>query len=269
MHRFFVRLTPIHLHDTEHVPFCPKIDIQMDLSSLTVANIDLNGTKRVCYFRQDTSDQKVLDQIFKGGAYDISLIPRYAEIEGAFQAHLEAGQTPLIIDAGANIGASALFFALIFPGSLVYAIEPERSNFELLVENTKGLNVVCIQAALSEKPGRARVVDNGNGFWGFQTEASSDLEDAIPCVTVEEILERKEHENCWPFLAKIDIEGAEASLFEGHPAWLRKIPVLIVELHDWLFPAAGTSKSFIRCMSEEDRDFIPLGENVLAINHVL
>lgn len=241
----------------------------MDNSSLLAADIELNGTKRVCYFRKDTSDLNVLNQILRGRAYDISRIPRYREIEAALETQAAAGLAPLIIDAGANIGVSALFFALAYPGSVVYAIEPEKSNYDLLVENTKGLNIVCAQAALSDRSGRARVLDNGLGNWGFQTQASSDIEGTVPSITMDEIFERELGDGRWLFLAKIDIEGAESALFEGHPSWTRKVPILIVELHDWLFPKGGTSHSFLKCMSEEDRDFIPLGENILAIRHDL
>src|SRR5688572_25526614 len=37
-----------------------------------------------------------------------------------------------VIDAGANIGASTVYLAHLFPESKIIAIEPERENFRLL-----------------------------------------------------------------------------------------------------------------------------------------
>jgi hypothetical protein len=68
-----------------------------------------------------------------------------------------------------------------------------------------------------------------------------------------------------PFIAKIDIEGGEAELFAAETGWVDQFPLLIVELHDWLLPRAGTSRSFLRCVAGLDRDFVYLGENVFSI----
>ena len=37
------------------------------------------------------------------------------------------GKRPLIVDAGANIGASAAFFAMTYPTAKIVAIEPEAT----------------------------------------------------------------------------------------------------------------------------------------------
>jgi FkbM family methyltransferase len=242
----------------------------MDFSRLAQAHITFDGRPHTCYFRQDSSDKKVIDQIFNGQAYELRGLARFEEIREAISAQAAVGKAPLIIDAGANIGISAFFFANNYPGSVVYAIEPEKSNFELLVENTKGLKVICVQAALSDKPGRVRIVDEGEGNWGFRTEMADQLEGSIPAITMDDIIEQELLDDRWLLMAKIDIEGAEAAVFEGHPAWIKKVPVLIVELHDWLFPKKGTSRSFMKSMAaEEDIDIVPMGENMVVIRHKL
>jgi len=59
------------------------------------------------------------------------------------------GTPKLIIDAGANIGISALYFAQRFPDAKIYAIEPEEGNFELLKKNCNGRpNIILKKAAL-------------------------------------------------------------------------------------------------------------------------
>ena len=43
-----------------------------------------------------------------------------------------AGIKPVIVDAGANVGYSALYFASLFPGVCVLAVEANRTSFEIL-----------------------------------------------------------------------------------------------------------------------------------------
>src|SRR5215475_12556495 len=40
-----------------------------------------------------------------------------------------------IVDAGANIGMASIYFARRYPGAKIFAIEPETSNFAILLKN--------------------------------------------------------------------------------------------------------------------------------------
>src|SRR5579862_3192338 len=108
----------------------------MDNAAVLSTELFLNGTKRTCYYRKGSSDEQVLEHIFNGHCYDLTRFPCYQGIEAAFNARKAEGKTPLIIDAGANIGISSVFFSMAFPGSKVFAIEPAKSNYDLMVENT-------------------------------------------------------------------------------------------------------------------------------------
>ncbi len=210
-----------------------------------------------------------MTQVFKNRAYDLQRLPRYSELTQLLNEKLIEGKRPLIVDAGANIGVSALYFSVLFPKAAVVAIEPEDSNFQLLQKNVEALGVECIHGALSSSPGYMSIVDPGKGFWGFRTEVTKDPNMGVPCVTLDEIFEREAAKGGWPFLVKIDIEGGEGLLFEQNTSWVDKTPLLIVELHDWLLPKAGTSQSFLRCISQYDRDFVFIGENVYSIKNDL
>jgi hypothetical protein len=54
-------------------------------------------------------------------------------------------------------------------------------------------------------------------------------------------------------------------LFSGNTEWVARSPLIIVELHDWLLPKAKTSRPFLQCISQLDRDFIYHGEDVYSI----
>jgi len=71
----------------------------------------------------------------------------------------------VIVDAGANMGVFAIFCAVKFPHSMIYAYEPTPSTFEVLKENAKFYpNISCTMAALGDRDGEASlVVVPGNG----------------------------------------------------------------------------------------------------------
>jgi len=69
---------------------------------------------------------------------------------------LSKNNQPKIIDCGANIGMSVLFFKMLYPNSSILAFEPNPQAFEMLVKNIEEnnlRNVTTINAALSNKNG--------------------------------------------------------------------------------------------------------------------
>ena len=236
---------------------------------LSTVNINFDGRIRTLHYRAGSSDEGVITQVFKNRAYDLQRLPRYPELAQLLDEKQKAGKRPLVVDAGANIGVSALYFSVLFPKAAVVAIEPEESNYELLCKNVEKLGVECIHGALSSSPGYMSIVDPGKGFWGFRTEVTNDPNSGVSCVTLDEIFEKETARGVWPFLVKIDIEGGEGVLFEQNTSWVDKTPLIIVELHDWLLPKGGTSRSFLRCIAQYDRDFVFIGENVYSIKNDL
>ena len=70
----------------------------------------------------------------------------------------------VVVDAGANIGLSTVFFANKFPQAKIVAIEPEPSNFAMLRDNVAPYpNVTPVQAALWKEDRGARPVRYGEG----------------------------------------------------------------------------------------------------------
>jgi len=73
----------------------------------------------------------------------------------------------------------------------------------------------------------------------------------------------------FPFLVKIDIEGAEKNVFSANTEWIPRTAVIVVELHDWLMPKQGTALPFLQAIRQYDRDFILSGETVVSISNSL
>ena len=143
-------------------------------------------------------------------------IGRAPELPAFVRRQEATGRRPLIVDAGANIGASPVYFIANLPSALVVAIEPDLENFKLLSKNVEGLNVEALRSAVASTAGRARVLDPGRGEWAYRTEpideSDSDVANTVPRVTINDIYasHRAGH---FPFIVKVDIEGAERELF--------------------------------------------------------
>lgn len=151
--------------------------------------------------------------------------------------------TPYIIDAGAYIGMSTLYFKDIYPDAQILAIEPHPEAYSLLEQNVwqNGLkNVWTLEAALAAEVGtRDLFFDASDDTWysvaGFHetawdgTQTSQSV--SVNCVTLPEILTDDRAVD----LLKLDIEGAEHEVLFGSKAQLKKVMNLIVEHH----PARG------------------------------
>jgi len=220
-----------------------------------------NGNSRPFHHRGTRADLGVIAQMFKNEDYSLKRLRRGSELRAVVQAM----PRPLIIDAGANIGASVCWFALNFPRTHVVAIEPDPGNFELLKRNTEGLDVELHQAAIGARDGRVQLVDPGQGEWGYRTAAADD--GSVPMLSMARIVAEKQAAGYTPFICKIDIEGGEADLFTPPTDWVDPFPLMMVELHDWLMPGQGTSRSFLQCVAARDRDFVHLGENIFSIRN--
>jgi len=226
---------------------------------------DGRGHTRDFHSRDSFADRGVIKQVFHQDDYSLARLERGKELQDWYDSAIRRGERPLIIDAGANIGASTVWFCFTFPAARVVAIEPDAGNFDLLVKNTAGLNVQPQRAALGSCAGTVSVVDPGLGEWGYRTVDSKD--GAVQRISAQELVQGLAQDGLLPFIAKIDIEGGERELFSQHVEWVDMFPLLIVELHDWLLPRAGTAQPFLRCVAHRNRDFVHVGENVFSIRN--
>jgi FkbM family methyltransferase len=162
----------------------------------------------------------------------------------------DLGAAPkVIIDAGAHIGLASIWFASRYPDALVVAIEPERSNFELLTINTAGYeNVRVLQAALWVSDSSVDLHDPGWGTWGFRIGEGSNDGDArvVQAVTVEGVMRRFNLDHV--DLLKLDVEGAEIEILSDCSTWIDRIDCIVAELHDRFRP--GCSRAFFAAVAD-------------------
>ena len=195
-----------------------------------------------------TTDVHVFEQIFLFNEYgfDIDFEPNF------------------IIDAGANVGYSAIYFANRFPNSKIISIEPEEKNFEILKENIKHYpNIYAINSALWPEEEELYINDRGTGAWGFNVKADKKSDTQIRSTTITKLIEESEFDII--DILKIDIEGSEKALFErSYKNWINKTRLISVEIHDYI--EKGSSKAIFNAFSQYHFDLSQRGEYLIFTN---
>jgi FkbM family methyltransferase len=225
-----------------------------------------DSAERQFHHRGTSADLGVIQQIFRSADYSLDKLSRGAELRALYNDLASGARQPLILDAGANIGASVVYFSVIYPRAHIVALEPARNNFEVLQANVGSADVDARRAAIGATPSEVSLVDPGVGEWGYRTEAIAGGE-RVPVVAACQLVAEKRASGFQPFIAKIDIEGGEEALFSTDTDWVDEFPLLIIELHDWLLPRSGSSRNFLRCVAGRNRDFVYVGENVFSIKN--
>lgn len=197
------------------------------------------------FLRPGTADQQVYNQIFVKKECDIDINePRF------------------IVDAGAHIGFSSLFFAKRFPRAIIIAIEPEPSNFDLLCKNVRDhQQIKPLNIALWNRKTHLRIHDPGAGTWGFRVREDASDND-IPAVRLQDIISEYNIERI--DILKIDIEGAEIEVLEGYQSWIKLVKALIIELHDRFRP--GCTEALEKALVGFDYNKSKSGENIIITN---
>lgn len=182
------------------------------------------------HLRTNGSDIHVFQQVIKEKSYD-----------GLVQLFENRKDQPLrIIDAGSNVGLTAIYLKRHFPASTIVCLEPQKSNFELLQKNIAANNLEAMYAykkALWSKSVvlRPREKFRDNLPWSFAVEESASTAsspDSIDGITLAQLTEIHQWEKI--DILKMDIEGAEAALFidNDFQNTLSKVKVIAIEIHE-------------------------------------
>lgn len=145
---------------------------------------------------------------------------------------------PKILDCGANIGLSVLYFKERFPDSKLTVFEADPSIFETLKENitTNGLKDVELinKAVWSENTVLEFSIEGADG--GRVNVANDGNLIRVPAISLSSILKN----DVYDFI-KIDIEGAELEALRGCRAELARQNLVFVEFHSFKSRQQGLS----------------------------
>jgi len=213
---------------------------------------------------RNSVDAVTLSQIFFSEHYSLEKLTRYSAVSAFYNHTIQSGKLPLIIDCGGNIGLASRYFSENYPQSWILCIEPDPANVIQAKRNNTS-NIVFLQNAIGSEMKRGTIIDPGLGNNSYRISCEGDGN--IGIISVNDLLEK--YSSYVPYIIKIDIEGFESELFSKNIEWVEKFPLLIIELHDWMFPKSSNSKNFLKAISALDRDFVYYGENIFSISNTL
>jgi FkbM family methyltransferase len=146
------------------------------------------------------------------------------------------GGAQIVVDMGANIGVSALFFITRRPDARVYCFEPDPRNIPRLRGTLAGLETryEINPAAVAVTSGRARFSQEPSGRYGSLIKVPNESGSVeVQCLAIEEVLGDILRREGRIDLLKIDTEGNEPELIAAIPPSLRgKIREIYCESND-------------------------------------
>ncbi|MFH1868898.1 MAG: FkbM family methyltransferase [Candidatus Omnitrophota bacterium] len=206
------------------------------------------GCKNRIYYRYDSSDTASLRQVLDQdelSCFDNKINPQ------------------LIIDCGAYIGCSSIYFLNQYPEAHVVAIEPHSKNFKICHRNLKPYKkrVTLIHSAVWSHRTGLVAYETDWGEWAVQVrECRKGEKPNISAVNLYDLLEKSGF-GCIDIL-KIDIERSELEVFShNYDRWLSRVKHIAIELHD-----EQCKEVFFKTLSQYKYDLSYSGELVICKN---
>ncbi len=160
-----------------------------------------------------------------------TFLPMYHSIfEREIYKFVTSVAAPYILDGGANIGLSVIYFKKLYPNAKLVAFEPDPKIYSVLQKNVKNANLQDVELV-------NRALWNEETSLWFASEGSDagriadDITDAKDC-EVKTVRLRDYLDRPIDFL-KLDIEGAETVVMEDCHDKLGDIQRIFVEYHSF------------------------------------
>jgi len=156
----------------------------------------------------------------------------YKEIfeENIYQFY-STSESPIIIDCGANMGLSVLYFAEKYPNSRIIAFEPEDEIYQVLKRNAKTFDLKNVEIHNKAVWDSETVLNffTDKGMGGSVTNVYTNQNPSkVSTVKLSDYL------NTSIDLLKIDIEGAEYKVLKSCDAQLKNVNNIFVEYHSFV-----------------------------------
>lgn len=181
---------------------------------------------------------------YHGTAFRLSLCegsPDIAALKEIFidgeYAWDDIGTPKTIVDLGAHIGNTALYFHVLYPDAVIYAVEASPKNYARLLENVKDIpQIKPIFSAVSDTDGTLTFYESESTLGSsVKKRNEGDCAVFVPCVTLQTLFAQQKLAGV-DFM-KIDIEGSEECLFtQASPETFSRS--YIIEVHEDLMSSS-------------------------------
>ncbi len=203
--------------------------IELNQPKIEVSNIvlDRNGVKErfapyECIFLDHTL------YVHDYASFNLGISELFHENIYKFKADRDK---PYIIDCGANLGMSVIYFKSLYPNAEIIAFEADPHIFSFLQRNVQSFNfsdVTVINKAVWCSPDNTLSFLSEGGAGGRLEEKSEKHKFVdVRTIRLKDYLKREVD-----FL-KIDIEGAEYNVIEDCADELKKVKNLFIEYHSF------------------------------------
>ncbi len=177
--------------------------------------------------------ERYQERSFSIGRYDL-LVPDAASFLSGYQEiflneiyRFEArSDAPCILDVGANIGLSSLYFKSLYAKAQITAIEADPRIFRYLQKNLQANaagDVTIHNAAAWDVPGEVRFHSEGADAGRIAPDAEGI---SVPAINLADVFVDQKFD-----FIKIDIEGAETRVLPTIARLLRDADFVFVEYH--------------------------------------
>lgn len=206
--RLIIHSKKFSLSKSRHIP-------QEKINNYFPVNIKFRKLTQTIFLRTYKGDIDIFYEIFQKKIYSVPAVTQDVSV---------------IIDLGANIGLSAIYFTALFPNSRILCVEPGEENFHFLLRNlAPGIqsgNILTLKAAVMGSDGMASYVDSRMQYNGKVTNGDIKNTEAY---SMNSLFNKYNIQSA--DLIKMDIEGAEKELFQNNTEWLSDVKCLIIEMH--------------------------------------
>lgn len=209
----------------------------------SVHRIDADGLSVLARFGTNRSDIYIWHEIFTDGEYEV----------------VDLVDPAWIIDLGGNVGYSAVWFAKKYPKAHIISVEPDITNYELLLSNVADEpRIHPVRAAVASAGAPRQRVTTVNDGWGGASLRTKPIDDGnsgaegadfagvVDSIDVATLLDQFGVERL--DLMKVDVEGAERDIFGSSEPWIHRVDAIVVELHDRFAP--GCEEIFVRATGD-------------------
>lgn len=184
-------------------------------------SINLPQGKQDVYLRTHSGDMFVFYEIFLEDTY---------ELPKNWTQNVKS-----IVDLGANIGMTTLYYYQLFPQAHFVCVEAASTNFDILQKNLLPLSsknkLTALEGAIYHESGEVSFETEAIAWGGKINQESQNTitTTKVRAYDMPEIMQKAGIEEI--DILKIDIEGGEEDLLGKNTEWLNKVKVIIIELH--------------------------------------